>query len=120
MEIDANPRAYSSDLERRLLRQVMLHVGNPRVSLRLWDGDEFSVSDGNPVACIEFCQRRALYELIAEVAHATVERYAQQCGHQVCDPYGEFDQETDDVNDDEFRVATLQHDTKVGALHFAG
>jgi cyclopropane-fatty-acyl-phospholipid synthase len=49
----------------RLLRMIMLHIGNPRVTLRLWDGDEFSVSHGEPVACIEFRDRRAIFKLLA-------------------------------------------------------
>jgi cyclopropane-fatty-acyl-phospholipid synthase len=44
---------------------IMLHAGNPRVTLRLWDGKEFSVSPGEPVACIEFRKRRAIFELLA-------------------------------------------------------
>lgn len=64
MEIDTRAREASSGFEKKLLQRIMLHVGNPRVSLRLWDGDEFSVSDGNPVACIEFRDRRAILKLL--------------------------------------------------------
>jgi len=65
MEIETNSQASHTGLDRQLLRMIMLHVGNPRVTLRLWNGEEFSVSDGKPVACIEFRKRRALFEMIA-------------------------------------------------------
>ncbi len=42
----------------------MNHVGNPRISVRLWNGDEFPITDAPPVACMEFCQRRAIFEML--------------------------------------------------------
>ena len=77
METDTSPRMFSSDFDRWLLRRIMLHIGNPRVSLRLWNGDEFSVSDGSPVACIEFRKRRAIYELLASVSVGFGECYSK-------------------------------------------
>ncbi len=53
MEIETRSKLPDTGFDRRLLRMIMLHVGNPRVTLRLWDGEEFSVSDGEPVACID-------------------------------------------------------------------
>lgn len=64
MEIETISQSSDTGLDRRLLRMIMLHVGNPRVALRLWDGKEFSVSHGKPVACIEFRKRRAIFELL--------------------------------------------------------
>ncbi len=77
MEIETSQRVSSSNFEKWLLRQIMLHAGNPRVSLRLWNGDEFSVSDGNPVACIEFRKRRAIYELLTSISVGFGECYSK-------------------------------------------
>ncbi len=77
MELDTSSQVSGSDFEKRLLRRVLLHAGNPRITLRLWNGDEFSVSDGNPVACIEFRQRRAIYELIASPSVGFGECYSK-------------------------------------------
>ena len=65
MDIGTISQLSDTGLDRRLLRMIMLHAGNPRVTLRLWDGKEFSVSHGKPVACIEFRKRRAIFELLA-------------------------------------------------------
>ena len=50
--------------DRRLVRRIMQHVGNPNISVRLWDGDEFPVTNARPVACMEFRNRRAIFELL--------------------------------------------------------
>jgi cyclopropane-fatty-acyl-phospholipid synthase len=42
----------------------MSRIGNPRITIRLWNGDEFPVTDGRPVACMEFRERRAIFELL--------------------------------------------------------
>jgi cyclopropane-fatty-acyl-phospholipid synthase len=42
----------------------MSRVGNPNISIRLWNGDEFPVTDARPVACLEFCEPRAVFELL--------------------------------------------------------
>jgi cyclopropane-fatty-acyl-phospholipid synthase len=55
----------------------MRYVGNPRVSIRLWNGEEFSVSDGNPVACMEFRKRRAILELISSPSVGFGECYSK-------------------------------------------
>lgn len=51
-------------MDRRLMRQIMAYVGNPRVSIRFWDGQEWPVTEARPVACIELRDRRALLELL--------------------------------------------------------
>lgn len=50
--------------DRRLVRRIMQHVGNPNISVRLWDGAEFPVTNARPVACMEFRSRRAIFELL--------------------------------------------------------
>jgi cyclopropane-fatty-acyl-phospholipid synthase len=77
MEIETSSQASHTGLDRQLLRMIMLHAGNPRVTLRLWNGEEFSVSDGKPVACIEFRKRRVLFELIASPSVGFGECYSK-------------------------------------------
>jgi cyclopropane-fatty-acyl-phospholipid synthase len=77
MEIETSSQLSVTGFDRRLLRMIMLHVGNPRVTLRLWNGEEFSVSGGEPVACIEFRQRRVLFELLASPSVGFGECYSK-------------------------------------------
>jgi cyclopropane-fatty-acyl-phospholipid synthase len=49
---------------RSLMRWVMKRIGNPNISIRLWTGDEFWVTDARPVACMALCDRRAVTELL--------------------------------------------------------
>lgn len=51
-------------LDRSLIRWIMRRVGNPNISIRLWNGDEFRVTEAPPVACMELCERRAVFELL--------------------------------------------------------
>ena len=64
MSIVSSQRLAEPNFDRRLVRRIMKHVGNPRISVRLWNGDEFPITDARPVACMEFCDRRAIYELL--------------------------------------------------------
>ncbi len=41
----------------------MRRIGNPDISVRLWNGDEFPITDAHPVACLEFRTPRAIFEL---------------------------------------------------------
>jgi cyclopropane-fatty-acyl-phospholipid synthase len=51
-------------MDRRLVGWILGRAGSPRLSVRLWNGDEFRVTDGRPVACMEFRSRRAVIELL--------------------------------------------------------
>jgi cyclopropane-fatty-acyl-phospholipid synthase len=42
----------------------MRAVGDPDISIRLWDGSEFPVTSRPPVATLEFRDRKALYRLL--------------------------------------------------------
>jgi cyclopropane-fatty-acyl-phospholipid synthase len=64
MSIDTSQRLTERDFDRSLMRWVMRCVGDPRISIRLWDGVEFTVTDERPVACMEVRQRRAVFELL--------------------------------------------------------
>ena len=75
MEVNSQPPV--TEFDRRLLRMILVNVGNPRFTLRLWDGEDFTVSDGAPVACLEFRNRRVLYELLASPSVGFGECYSK-------------------------------------------
>jgi len=62
---------------RTLVRWLMHAVGNPDITVRLWDGDEFRVTDNKPVATLEFTHPRALYRLLASPSVGFGECYAE-------------------------------------------
>lgn len=64
MSIDTSERLAEPRLDRRLVRRIMRQVGDPRISVRLWNGDEFPITDARPVGCMEFRERRAIFELL--------------------------------------------------------
>ena len=64
MGLETGQSLAEFDLDRRLIRWIMNYVGNPRISIRLWSGDEFRVTEAYPVACMEFRRRRAVFELL--------------------------------------------------------
>ena len=47
-----------------IVRRLMKTVGNPEISVRLWDGSEFDVTDRPSAGTLEFCDRRALLRLL--------------------------------------------------------
>jgi cyclopropane-fatty-acyl-phospholipid synthase len=55
----------------------MLRAGNPRVAVKMWNGDEFCLADGRPVACLEFRDRRTIYELLTSTSVGFGECYAR-------------------------------------------
>jgi len=50
--------------DRSLLLWIMKQLGNPRISIRLWNSEEFPVTAERPVACMEIRKRRALFDLL--------------------------------------------------------
>jgi len=64
MGIETSQSLTERDFDRGLIRWIMKRLGNPRISIRLWNGDEFPVTEARPVACMEFRQRRAVLELL--------------------------------------------------------
>ena len=58
MSIDISQSLVERDFNRSVVRWIMKCVGNPSILIRLWNGDEFPVTDSRPVACMEFRQRR--------------------------------------------------------------
>jgi cyclopropane-fatty-acyl-phospholipid synthase len=64
MNVESRHILTEHGFDRSLIRWIMKRVGNPRVSIRLWNGEEFWVTEARPVACMEFCERRAVFELL--------------------------------------------------------
>ena len=50
--------------DRRRILWIMAQVGRPRILIRLWNGEEFPVTDAKSVACMEFRDRGAVFELL--------------------------------------------------------
>ena len=64
MAIESSRTFSESSFDRSLILWIMNRIGNPNISIRLWNGDEFPVTDALPVACMEFRERRAVFELL--------------------------------------------------------
>ena len=64
MSIYTSQSLVERDFDRGLILWIMNRVGNPNISIRLWNGDEFPVTEAQPVACMEFRRRRAVFELL--------------------------------------------------------
>ena len=77
MSLDTRQRFVERDSDRSLIRWVMKFFGNPRISIRLWNGEEFQLTDARPVACLEFRERRALLELLRSPSVGAGECYAK-------------------------------------------
>ena len=77
MSVKVKDSVDVSSLDRSVVRRIMAAVGNPRISVRLWNGDEFRITDSRPVACMEFRSRRAVLELLRAPAVGFGECYTQ-------------------------------------------
>ena len=64
MRVDASQFVEARSFDRTMVRWILKSAGNPKVSVRLWSGDEVQFSGGDPVACMEVRDRRALFELM--------------------------------------------------------
>ncbi len=64
MEVDARQQVSVNEFDRMAAYWVMAVVGNPRITVRLWDGNEFYFADGTPVGTMEFRDRSALLNLV--------------------------------------------------------
>lgn len=77
MRVDTRDSLAEHALDRSLIRWVMRRVGNPNISIRLWNGDEFWLTDARPVACMELCKRRAVFELLLSPSVGFGEGYSK-------------------------------------------
>lgn len=63
LEVDAKQSVTVNEFDRLAAYWIMTFAGNPRIAVRLWDGNEFYFADGSPVAVMEFRDRAALVNL---------------------------------------------------------
>lgn len=64
MSVEIRPGFDALSFDRSVIRWIMKSVGNPRISVRLWNGDEFRVTESSPVACMEFRDRSAVFRML--------------------------------------------------------
>jgi cyclopropane-fatty-acyl-phospholipid synthase len=77
MSVETRLSLAEHNFSRRIVHSIMQRAGNPRISVRLWNGDEFRVTDARPVACMEICQRRAVLEILRSPSVGFGECYSQ-------------------------------------------
>jgi cyclopropane-fatty-acyl-phospholipid synthase len=65
------------NIDQAIVLLIMKNAGNPRISVRLWDGNEFPVTRERPVACLEFLSRRAVLQLLNSPGLGFGECYSQ-------------------------------------------
>lgn len=56
-------RAALGDLDVWLVRRILQFLGNPRILVRLWSGQEVTTADGSPVETVSILDRGALIDL---------------------------------------------------------
>jgi cyclopropane-fatty-acyl-phospholipid synthase len=59
------------------MRWIMQRIGNPRISIRLWNGDEFPITNQRPIACMEIRERRAIFEMLRSPSLGFGESYSR-------------------------------------------
>jgi cyclopropane-fatty-acyl-phospholipid synthase len=64
MSVETSHALDDRGFARSLMRWIMKRIGNPNISIKLWNGDEFRVTEARPVACMELCERQALSKLL--------------------------------------------------------
>ena len=77
MDVDAKQPVAVNEFDRLAAQWIMSVVGNPRIALRLWDGNEFYFADGTPVGVMELRDRRALLRLVAQGSVGLGEGYSK-------------------------------------------
>jgi cyclopropane-fatty-acyl-phospholipid synthase len=77
MQIETSRGVTERGLDHYVVRWIMSQVGNPNISIRLWNGDEFPVTEARPVACMELRARRAILELLRSSGVGFGESYSK-------------------------------------------
>jgi len=86
MRAETSRQLGSNEIDSGLLRRIMSSVGNPRVSIRLWNGREYRATDERPVACLELRNRRVVFDLLRSPSIGFGEGYV----HGLIDVQGDF------------------------------
>lgn len=77
MKVDVKPQVFESDFGRSIARQCMALVGNPRISVKLWNGKEFCYTDEPPVAQMEIRDRSVLFDMLRSPPMGFGENYSR-------------------------------------------
>ena len=77
MRTDTRHAPTEHSVERTLVRWLLKQAGSPNISVRLWNGDEFPLTEAPPVACMEFRSPRALFALLGSPALGFGDGYSQ-------------------------------------------
>jgi cyclopropane-fatty-acyl-phospholipid synthase len=77
MRADTSEEVGAGGFDQMLLTWVLKAAGSPKISVRLWNGDEFRVADGKPVACMEIRDRGVIFELLRSPSIGFGECYSQ-------------------------------------------
>ena len=64
LDIEVKQPVSTNQFDRLASNWIMTFVGNPRIAVRLWNGDEYYFADGTPVGAMEFRDRSAMVDLI--------------------------------------------------------
>ncbi len=77
LEVDAKQPVSVNEFDRQTAHRMMTSVGNPRIAVRLWNGNEFYFADGTPVGVMEFRDRSALINLLLSPSVGFGEGYSK-------------------------------------------
>ena len=77
MRADTSQSVEARDFDQALVRRILRFAGDPNISVRLWNGDEFLIGTGKPVARMEIRDRRAVFELMRSPSVGFGECYSQ-------------------------------------------
>ena len=83
MKVEAKQQVSESELDRFIAGRCMSFVGNPRITLKLWNGNEYSFADGSPVGRLVIRERKALLQLFKSPSIAFGEAYTNGLVWQV-------------------------------------
>lgn len=77
LKVDVKQQTGDNELQRTIASRCMAFVGNPRISLKLWDGNEYFFADGSPVAQMKIHDRSVLPGMFKSPSLGFGEGYAK-------------------------------------------
>jgi cyclopropane-fatty-acyl-phospholipid synthase len=86
LKVDAEQQPVENEFDRRIAGWCLSLAGNPRISLKLWDGSEYYSGDEPPVAQMEIKDRSVLLRLVRSVPMGFGESYI----NGLIDVHGDF------------------------------
>jgi cyclopropane-fatty-acyl-phospholipid synthase len=75
LKVDAKQQLSDTDLDRFIAGRCMSFVGNPRIALKLWNGNEYAFAGGSPIARLVIHDRKALLGVLKSPSVAFGEAY---------------------------------------------